>query len=117
MTGEDAATLAFYEAEAPVYGASGAQGASGHLPRFLAALSPGARILELGCGGGRDAEAMIAAGCDVDATDGCAALAELAAERIGGRVRMMRFAQFGRRSTSPGAREAAMTASLPTGSR
>jgi len=45
--GEDARTLAFYAAEAPVYTASGTQGASRHLPDFLAQLRPGASILEL----------------------------------------------------------------------
>jgi SAM-dependent methyltransferase len=90
-TGEDAQTLAFYEAEAPVYAASGAQGASRHLPEFLAALPAGASILELGCGGGRDAEAMLAAGFAVDATDGCAALAKKAEARLGRPVRVLRF--------------------------
>lgn len=80
----DPATLAFYAAEAPVYAASGPGGTSRHLAGFLARLSRSARILELGCGGGRDAEAMIAAGFDVDATDGVPALAAEAARRRGG---------------------------------
>lgn len=92
--GEDARTLAFYAAEAPVYAASGAQGASRHLPEFLNALPAGAQILELGCGGGRDAVAMIAAGFDVEATDGCAALARKAGERLGRPVRVLRFADL-----------------------
>ncbi|WP_299321906.1 bifunctional 2-polyprenyl-6-hydroxyphenol methylase/3-demethylubiquinol 3-O-methyltransferase UbiG [Parasphingopyxis sp.] len=90
----DLETLAFYEKEAPVYAASGDQGASRHLPDFLAALSPGAHILELGCGGGRDSAAMIAAGFDVEATDGCVALAAKAEARIGRPVRVMRFAEL-----------------------
>lgn len=93
-TGEDQKTLAFYEAEAPVYAANGAQGASRHLPDFVAALPSDAAILELGCGGGRDAEALIAAGFHVDATDGCTALAEKAAARIGQPVRVMRFEEL-----------------------
>lgn len=87
----DERTLAFYEAEAPAYSASGSQGASRALPAFLAKLAPGARILELGCGGGRDAHAMLAAGFAVDATDGCAALAAKAEERIGQPVSVMQF--------------------------
>ncbi len=87
----DPATLAFYAAEAPVYAAGGPGGTSRHLAGFLARLSPGARVLELGCGGGRDAEAMIAAGFDVDATDGAPALAREAERRLGRRVRVMRF--------------------------
>lgn len=90
-TAFDPATLAFYAAEAPIYAASGPGGASRHLAGFLTRLSPGARILELGCGGGRDAEAMIAAGFEVDATDGAPALAAEAARRLGRPVRVMRF--------------------------
>ena len=64
----DSVTLDFYSASAPVYVASGTRGVSRNLPSFLDLLPSGARILELGCGGGRDAEAMIAAGFDVDPT-------------------------------------------------
>jgi cyclopropane fatty-acyl-phospholipid synthase-like methyltransferase len=46
-------------------------------------LQPGARILELGCGGGRDAEAMVAAGFEVDPTDGTPEIARKAEERLG----------------------------------
>lgn len=55
----DPVTLAFYADEAPVYAASSPGGTSRHLAGFLAQLPPGARILELGCGGGRDAAAML----------------------------------------------------------
>ena len=58
---------------------------------FLRALRPGARILELGCGGGHDAQAMLAAGHDVDATDGTPAIAGKAQARLGRPVRVMRF--------------------------
>lgn len=92
--GEDAQTLRFYEAEAPVFVASGTNGASRHLPEFMAALPTGASILELGCGGGRDAEAMLAAGFSVDATDGCEALVEKAAARLDQPVRLLRFEEL-----------------------
>src|SRR6516162_2906746 len=68
--GPDSVTLYFYSASAPIYLGSGTRGVSRHLPSFLDLLPPRARILELGCGGGWDAEAMIAAGFDVDPTDG-----------------------------------------------
>ena len=87
----DAQTLRFYEAEAPVYAAKGPGGASRHLAAFLDRLPPGARILELGCGGGRDAEAMLARGFDVDPTDGAEAMTRKAAERIARPVRVLRF--------------------------
>jgi len=87
----DADTLRFYADEAPVYTASGPQGASRHLSAFLDRLQPGSRILELGCGGGRDAETMIRRGFVVDATDGSAEIAQKAQQRIGKLVRVMRF--------------------------
>jgi SAM-dependent methyltransferase len=87
----DAATLRFYADEAPVYAASGPGGASRRLNPFLDLLAPGARILELGCGGGRDSEAMLARGFDVDATDGVEEIARQAEKRIARRVRVMRF--------------------------
>jgi SAM-dependent methyltransferase len=90
----DPATLDFYAAEAPVYVASGFDGRSRHLDDFLVRLTPGASILELGCGGGRDSEAMIAAGFRVDPTDGVPAIAVQAEERLKRPVRVMRFDQI-----------------------
>lgn len=87
----DPATLAFYAAEAPVYTASGKDGSFRHLESFLATLPAGARILELGCGGGYDAAFMMARGFEVDATDGVAEMAAKAAARIGRPARTMRF--------------------------
>lgn len=87
----DPATLAFYEREAPDYTASGAQGCGRHLDAFLDRLAPGARILELGCGGGRDAARMIERGFTVDATDGTVAMVDKARERFGIDARQMRF--------------------------
>ena len=93
-TAYDAETLAFYSAQAPVYTASGPQGASRHLGGFLDRLKSGSCILELGCGGGRDAEAMIRRGFIVDATDGTPEMARLAEQRIGQPVRVLRFDQL-----------------------
>ncbi|MFT3978502.1 MAG: class I SAM-dependent methyltransferase [Sphingomonas bacterium] len=87
----DAATLRFYSDEAPVYTASGKDGISRHLEGFLALLRPGARILELGCGRGRDAEFMINRGFEVHPTDGAPEIAAKAEDRIGIPVRVMRF--------------------------
>jgi SAM-dependent methyltransferase len=91
VSGFDPATLDFYTAEAPVYTASGPDGIARHLPAFLERLQPGARILELGCGGGRDAAHMLELGFDVDATDGAAEIAAQAEARLGSAVRVMRF--------------------------
>ncbi|MGV8997634.1 MAG: class I SAM-dependent methyltransferase [Parvibaculaceae bacterium] len=87
----DSATLRFYAETAETYSASGSGGTNRHLKSFLEKLKPGARILELGCGGGRDAEAMIAAGFIVDPTDGTAEIARTAETRLKRPVRVMRF--------------------------
>jgi SAM-dependent methyltransferase len=87
----DAATLDFYAAEASVYAARSPDGASQHLHAFLDRLAPGARILELGCGGGRDSAAMRARGFDIDPTDGSPEMAREASARLGRPVRVLRF--------------------------
>lgn len=87
----DAATLGFYAAAAETYVASGPGGASRELPGFLARLAPGARILELGCGGGKDAAAMLAAGFAVEPSDGTPEIAAEAAARLGRPVAVLRF--------------------------
>lgn len=89
----DEATLAFYDREAGAYAARKDQ-AGPHLTAFLERLAPGAKILELGCGGGQDAAAMIAAGFDVTPTDGSAGLAREAEKRLGRPVRVMKFAEL-----------------------
>lgn len=94
MTGYDPDTLEFYQKEAPVYTASGAGGVSRHLPDFLTRLQKGAKILELGCGGGIDAAYMIAQGFEVTPTDGTSAIAALAEKRLGRKVAVMRFDQL-----------------------
>ena len=70
---------------------------AGHSPEldsFLELLPPGGRILELGCGDGRDAERMIASGFDVQPSDGSPHMARLASERLGREVPVMRFAEL-----------------------
>jgi SAM-dependent methyltransferase len=94
VSGFDPATLAFYADEAPVYVASGPDGVARHLPAFLERLQPGARILELGCGGGRDAHFMLEKGFNVDATDGTPEIAAQAEQRLDRPVRVMRFDQL-----------------------
>jgi SAM-dependent methyltransferase len=87
----DERTLAFYEREAAGYARQARGGAHPGLAEFLQRLAPGARILELGCGAGVDAEAMLAAGFDVEPTDGSPALAAEAGRRLGRPVRVMLF--------------------------
>lgn len=90
----DAATLAFYDAEAVRYAARRGDEASAALTGFLARLKPRAEILELGCGGGQEAAAMIAAGFAVTPTDGSPGLAAEAERRLGVPVRVMRFEEL-----------------------
>jgi 2-polyprenyl-3-methyl-5-hydroxy-6-metoxy-1,4-benzoquinol methylase len=87
----DRATMSFYADQAAAYAASARSGPSRNLGAFLERLQPGARILELGCGDGRDSEAMLSRGFDVDATDGSEAMAKEAEIRLNRPVRVMRF--------------------------
>lgn len=86
----DPATLAWYQNQAPRYVSKICGPGNRHLDPFLDRLASGARILELGCGAGRDAAHMIARGFAVDATDAAEAMVRLAKER-GVPARPMRF--------------------------
>jgi len=91
---EDAATLAFYEQKAVAYAAHREATRHPNLDRFIGRLAPGAAVLELGCGGGLDAEVMLAAGLRLTPTDGSPALAAQAAARLGRPVKVMTFVQL-----------------------
>lgn len=85
----DQRTLAFYDAEAAAY-AEQPHGA-GMLDDFMAALSSGARVLDLGCGGGWHSAQMREAGFAVTAVDGSAGLAAEVKRRWDIDVRVMQF--------------------------
>lgn len=87
----DPATLAFYEANARRYSQDFCQAHSRHLDKFLDRLATGARILELGCGGGRDSARMAGRGFIVDATDASVAMVDQVREAYGLPARRMRF--------------------------
>jgi SAM-dependent methyltransferase len=87
----DPETLAFYDREAPKYAARKRAEHNPRLAKFLGLLRPGASILELGCGGGQDAEVMIEAGFAVTPTDGSTGLAKVAEQRLGRPVRILKF--------------------------
>jgi len=61
--------------------------------RLLAHVPAGGRILDAGCGSGRDSRAFLADGFSVAAFDGSAALAELAVEYIGQPVEVRTFSE------------------------
>ncbi|UZK69686.1 class I SAM-dependent methyltransferase [Sphingomonas sp. S1-29] len=90
----DASTLEFYQTNAPSYIGARPDEVSPDLLAFLPHVPAGARILELGCGGGSDALAMERLGYRVDATDGVAAMAAIANERLSHGARTMRFDQL-----------------------
>jgi SAM-dependent methyltransferase len=91
MSDHDDATLRFYADEAAAYASRPREPSDAWLSRFLAALPPGGSVLELGCGGGQDSEAMLARGFDVTPTDGVPEIAREAEKRLGRTVRVLRF--------------------------
>jgi len=58
---------------------------------FLALLQPGASILDLGCGSGRDSKHFLEHGYAVEAVDGSPALCKIASAHIGRPVRQLLF--------------------------
>lgn len=89
---KDQATLNFYAREAENY--AKLYPVAEELAPFLARLPAGGRILELGCGGGQDSEAMIEAGFDVAPTDGSPELAMQAEQRLGRKVQVLLFEEI-----------------------
>ncbi|MDG5750937.1 class I SAM-dependent methyltransferase [Qipengyuania sp. XHP0211] len=87
----DPATIAFYEKNAPRYTLGFGQAPSRHLNVFLDRLAPGASVLELGCGGGRDSARIAERGFHLDATDGTPAMIHKANERFDVGARLLRF--------------------------
>lgn len=59
---------------------------------FTRHLAPGARVLDAGCGSGRDAKAFQEMGYQVEAFDASSAMVELAREHTGLPVQLMTFA-------------------------
>ncbi|MCB2087906.1 MAG: class I SAM-dependent methyltransferase [Sphingomonadaceae bacterium] len=90
----DPGTLGFYEEQASRYTDKFGQTPSRDLDPFLDRLSPGASVLELGCGGGQDSAHMQARGYSIDATDGTAAMVDAANARYAIGARLLRFDQI-----------------------
>ncbi|MDK1388717.1 class I SAM-dependent methyltransferase [Sinorhizobium sp. 8-89] len=88
-------TNAFYRDNAEAYANRERKAPVARLDRFLARLEPGARILELGCGGGQDSAYMLARGFDVTPTDGSPELAVEAERLLGRQVEVVRFEEIG----------------------
>lgn len=95
----DQATLDWYEREASRYVVQMAKPAlqtlsHGFLLPFLDRLPSGAKVLELGCGGGRDTLAMLERGFRVTPTDGSPAMAREAEALTGQPVQVLRFSEL-----------------------
>lgn len=62
--------------------------------KFLEYLKPNAKILDLGCGSGRDSKYFMSKDCSIVALDGCKELCEIAAQYIGQNVIHSTFERF-----------------------
>ncbi len=62
--------------------------------QFLKRIGPWARILDAGCGGGRDTQAFLDAGYKVEAFDASEKLCEIASAKTGIPVKHMRFEEL-----------------------
>lgn len=88
----DDLTIRLYDARAADYAQINASDApDATLTAFMAQLPPGARVLDLGCGPGRSAGHMAAAGHHVDAWDASAEMVKLAAALPGVTARQADF--------------------------
>lgn len=87
----DPATLAFYQERAPHWVFHSGERHSHQLDAFLDRLPAGAAVLELGCGGGRDAARMRERGFAVDATDATPAIVARANQAFALGARVMAF--------------------------
>ena len=87
----DPDTIAYYQTRAPHYVFHSGEHHSHQLDALLDRLPASAAVLELGCGGGRDAARIRERGFVVDAADGTPAMVVKANERFGLGARVMAF--------------------------
>ena len=91
----DPETKAYYDGDPEGYAASTVDGDVSDLRgRFSSLLAPGARVLDLGCGSGRDALAFMREGFDVTAVDGSEGMCRVASGYTGIRVRCLDFMEL-----------------------
>jgi 2-polyprenyl-3-methyl-5-hydroxy-6-metoxy-1,4-benzoquinol methylase len=108
-------TLAYYESHAEEFIERTANVSMEHLYEpFLALIPPGGRILDAGCGSGRDAAEFARRGYDVVAFDGSAEMARLASERTGLTVLHQTFDQIEWREEFDGVWACASLLHLPS---
>ena len=92
---KETATLNYYNKYAEQYAAQTfSVDVSDLYTDFEACLNPGARILDLGCGSGRDSKHFILQGYDVTPVDGSAEMCRMASDYLGIPVKCMRFSEL-----------------------
>jgi SAM-dependent methyltransferase len=85
-------TIAYYDANAEAYLLETVDVPMGTLyESFLELVPSGGRILDAGCGSGRDAREFLRRGYEVTAIDASSVLARVASERTGVHVTVLRF--------------------------
>lgn len=85
-------SIAYYDQNArPFFDDTAAARVDDLYARVLAHVPAGGRVLDAGCGSGRDALAFHRAGYEVEAFDGSASMVALAREHTGLPVRQLRF--------------------------
>lgn len=85
-------TLNYYDANAAAFVEGTINSDMSHIyERFEALLPEGAKVLDLGCGSGRDAKHFIEKGYEVEAVDGTQKLCDFATEYIGQEVKCVLF--------------------------
>ena len=96
-------TLEYYAANAEAFASSTVDVAFSSVQKCVEGLlQPGARVLDFGCGSGRDAKHFLEAGFAVDAVDGSPELCRIASELTGLPVRCMRFEELSAQSIYDG---------------
>lgn len=81
---------------------------------FLSYITDGGKILDLGCGSGRDTKHFIEAGYDVTAVDGSRTLCDEATKYTGIEVRCMRFDELNETNVYDGVFACASLLHVPT---
>jgi len=91
----DAQTLQFYEGDIKAYSAQCMRLKPwGQIEAFMKKLPAGGRVLDLGCGPGRDSIVFREQGFDVTAVDGSGAMAREAEKNLGIPVGVMKFSEI-----------------------
>ena len=91
----DPETMEFYDGDPEGYAASTIGGdVSDARGRFFRLLASGARVLDLGCGSGRDTMAFMREGFAVTAVDGSEGMCRVASQHTGAPVRRLDFLEL-----------------------